>query len=223
MNKIFESLINKIDLDQYGFKLTDKKVWYLEGLVYERQVNDKKDILIVNLLPDSNPMVYEILTVTPLIRFSKVEDILLSIKENQKDHLVTLNNKNRVVIYDFSLAKENFHSSQLDNILLKLDKKLEEKAFPYFEKYQALQDVNDKLFPTLEKAPDGIPYFTIPFLRDYNNEKALIVLKLCNNSFFDEYYNWYKELVNELIEEPQGNWDIDYRVFQELDRTFLSK
>ncbi|NME72736.1 hypothetical protein HHU12_32560 [Flammeovirga aprica JL-4] len=86
-----------------------------------------------------------------------------------------------------------------------------------------MQDVNDKLFPTLEIAPDGIPYFSFPFLRDYNNEKALIVLKLCKNPFFDQYYNWYKKLVNELIKEPKETWDIDYNVFLELDRTFLSK
>lgn len=224
MNKILTSLVDKITLQKYGFKLTDKKIWYIDGIVYERHFNNKKDLLVVNLYKENQPHNYDTLTITPFIRFSEVEDTLLEIIENQRDHLVTLDTQNVIIIDGFNLNEVDFKPDDLNKIILELGQQLKDKTFPYFEEYQTLQDVNDKLFPLQSTSEmTNLPRYSNAFLRDYTTEKAMITLKICQNPNFDKYLNWYRKIVEKKIIQPKETWKKDYRVFQELDRTFLSK
>ncbi|NME72895.1 hypothetical protein [Flammeovirga aprica] len=217
-NSIFENFLLK-----NGFNKSDIKIWYRQGNNFIRENKYKRDIITIDSYDENSDGKYKI-SINYGIKFREVEDLLTILIQNNKrcDTELTIHSNKKdgfISTNKFSLYTEN-----IDTVLLDINKQLEAKAFPYFEEYQTLQDVNDKLFP-LQSISEmtNLPRYSNAFLRDYTTEKAMITLKICQNPNFNKYLKWYKDIVKKKVKSPREEWKKDYNVFLELDRTFLSK
>ncbi len=70
-----------------------------------------------------------------------------------------------------------------------LKKHIETYTQPYFERYQSLQDINDKIIEAIPEDEWSNYFFGLaPF-------KITIIMKLCNNSRYDSYTKNFKDIL----------------------------
>ena len=142
----------------------------------------------------------------PFIQFNEIEKPLISIcyfDKSASESKMALKNSMTVKgdwvreYTDFGLSMYT-HSVLFSEILKEY---LEKVAFPFFDKYSNLQEINQEILANDMPYKEGIgyigdmqDYFKIPIVGGDTRSKLrrMFIMKYCNDSRYDDFLKWYQ-------------------------------
>lgn len=225
-----KQLQNLFDFQSLGFqKKEEDNTFYIYS--YERNFDNKIDYLSYSFTKDKWKSDLQLMKLNASIVFPEVNHILKEIvKESKIQEFRYLSNidLSEPTLIDFPLKSlfSNDYSEQLSKSFIVKNKNYDKNSFelsvniikeqfyntilPFFSNIQTLQQVNDEI---LEKV-DMNTYHK--YISGETGAKVLIIMKLCNNSKYEDYKERFDKLISEQLNNPNYAQYIDILQSQQI-------
>lgn len=230
INDLDNIFVAELKLHEFGFRQIEYSFDYNTAL-FVHEINGKYNFLNYGYGYDYRGL--DKITFSPSsfnswISFNHVENILKKILEVNYSGTIS-------TVVDF--RERNFHS----NILTVYDRAILEPSlriifenkkiqygtirrmvketyeylstyhFPFFERLSSLQVVNDEI---IDKVPQIELGNYIP--GQYMNLKKLIIMKLCDNSKYEEFKIWLNGVYEQMMKDEPNKYEEKYLLIQSL-------
>ncbi len=204
--KVFSLL--QVELEQFGFNEFNYRPHnYL--LDAKKNIGELTYLLSFHLSSKSISLsyVYGEIMVNPV---NKILNQFIPDLSDNNEFITLKNHKNGGTQDDFEKINRHVKNVDIGVYIAVIMEHIKKIDFPFFEQYPTLETINQEI---INKVPEDDYFEWFPGLFLY---KALIIMKLCANSKYEDYKNRKIELYKEYLEKDINKYKDTYKRFLSL-------